>query len=91
MPATEKRFQTRMPYHVHHKLVQASEILGATLNQFMIQSALEKAQEILEKERQLVLTKKDADVFLKAIENPPQPNEALLKAAAAYKQEFLDD
>jgi len=28
MPVTEKRFQTRMPYHVHDKLVHASELLG---------------------------------------------------------------
>ena len=53
MPVTEKRFQTRMPYHVHDKLVHASELLGATLNQFIIQSALEKAQSILEQERVL--------------------------------------
>jgi len=87
MPVTEKRFQTRMPYHVHDKLVHASELLGATL----IQSALEKAQSILEQERVLKLTQKDAEIFFEAIENPPQPNEELVKAAIAYKREFLDD
>jgi uncharacterized protein (DUF1778 family) len=91
MPVTEKRFQTRMPYHVHDKLVHASELLGATLNQFIIQSALEKAQSIIEQERVLNLTQKDADVFFEAIENPPQPNKELVKAAMAYKREFLDD
>ena len=90
MLVTEKRFQTRMPYHVHNKLVQASELLGATLNQFIIQSALEKAQSILEQERVLNLTQKDAEIFFEAIENPPQPNEELVKAAIAYKREFLD-
>jgi len=91
MPVTEKRFQTRMPYNVHDKLMQASELLGATLNQFIIQSALEKAQSILEQERVLNLTQKDAEIFFQAIENPPQPNEELIKAAIAYKREFLDD
>ena len=91
MPVTEKRFQTRMPYHVHEKLVHASEILGATLNQFIIQSALEKAQAIIEQERVLKLSQKDAEVFFEAIENPPQPNKELVKAAIAYKREFLDD
>jgi uncharacterized protein (DUF1778 family) len=61
------------------------------LNQFIIQSALEKAQSIIEQERVLNLTQKDADVFFKAIENPPQPNKELVKAAMAYKREFLDD
>ncbi|MCK5509499.1 MAG: DUF1778 domain-containing protein [Desulfobacterales bacterium] len=91
MPVAEKRFQTRMPYHVHNKLVQASEFLGATLNQFIIQSALEKAQSILEQERMLSLTQKDAEFFFETIENPPQPNEELIKAAIAYKRKFLDD
>jgi len=91
MPVTEKRFQTRMPYHVHDKLVHASELLGATLNQFIIQSALEKAQSIIEQERALILTQKDAEVFFETIENPPQPSKELVKAAIAYRREFLDD
>lgn len=91
MPVTEKRFQTRMPYHVHDKLSHAAEVLGATLNQFIIQSALEKAQAILEQERVLSLTQKDAKIFFEAIENYPQPNEELVNAAVAYKREFLND
>ena len=71
--------------------MHASELLGATLNQFIIQSALEKAQSIIEQERLLNLTQKDAEVFFEAIENPPQPNKELVKAAIAYKREFLDD
>jgi len=91
MPLTEKRFQTRMPYHVHDKLVHASELSGATLNRFIIQSALEKAQSIIEQERVLNLTEKDAEVFFEAIANPPQPSKELVKAARTYKREFLDD
>ncbi len=91
MPVTEKRFQTRMPFHVHDKLSHAAEVLGATLNQFIIQSALEKAQAILEQERVLNLTRKDAKIFFEAIENPPQPNEKLLNAAIAYRREFPND
>jgi uncharacterized protein (DUF1778 family) len=88
MSAVEKRFQTRMPYHVHEKLAQAAEVLGSTLNQFVVQSALEKAHTILEQERILHMTLKDAEVFFEALENPPPPNEALIKAAQEYKAEF---
>jgi len=31
MATVEKRFQTRIPYHVHGKPVQAAELSGATL------------------------------------------------------------
>jgi len=43
MPISEKRLQTRMPYYVHEKLINAAALSGATLNQFVVQSALEKA------------------------------------------------
>ena len=56
MPSVEKRFQTRMPYHVHEKLLHAANLSGATLNQFVVQSALEKASAVLEQERALNLT-----------------------------------
>lgn len=91
MSAVEKRFQTRMPYHVHEKLVQASELLGASLNQFIVQSAIEKATTVLEQERVLNLTYKDAEVFFEALENPPEPNENLIKAAQGYKEKFAND
>ena len=42
-------------------------------------------------ERVLNLTQKDAEIFFEAIENPPQPNEELVKAAIVYKREFFDD
>lgn len=91
MPVVEKRFQTRMPFHVHEKLSEAAELQGASLNQFVIQSALEKANMILEQERVLSLTLKDAEIFFEALENPPPPNEALIEAAEAYKKEFNNE
>ena len=91
MPRVEKRFQTRMPFHVHERLTHAAEISGATLNQFVVQSALEKANSVLEKEQILNLTYSDAEALFKAIENPPSPNEQLIKAARSYKRKFIDE
>jgi uncharacterized protein (DUF1778 family) len=91
MPIVEKRFQTRMPYHVHEKLINAAELSGATLNQFVVQSALEKANSILERERVLNLTLRDAETIFEAIENPPPPNKQLIEAAQAYKEKFGDE
>jgi len=90
MSVIEKRFQTRMPYHVHEKLVQASELIGSTLNQFVVQSAIEKATTILEQERLMNLTFKDAEVFFEAVDNPPEPNDFLIKAAQDYKEKFAN-
>ena len=91
MPVVEKRFQTRMPYHIHDKLSQAAEILGSTLNQFIVQSALEKAYSVFRQESILNLSLKDAEIFFEAIENPPPPNDELIKAAQEYKKVFKND
>ena len=91
MPSVEKRFQTRMPYHVHEKLLLAANLSGATLNQFVVQSALEKASTVLEQERVLNLTLRDAEILFEAIENPPSPNDQLIKAAQAYKKHFANE
>jgi uncharacterized protein (DUF1778 family) len=80
-----------MPYHVHERLTHAAEISGATLNQFVVQSALEKANSVLEREQILNLTYRDAEALFEIIENPPLPNELLIKAARNYKREFIDE
>ncbi len=80
-----------MPYHVHERLTHAAEISGATLNQFVVQSALEKANSVLEREQVLNLTYRDAEALFEIIENPPLPNELLIKAARDYKREFIDE
>lgn len=86
-----KRFQTRMPVHILDQLKLAAGLTGATINQFIVQAALEKAQQLIEKEHTLELTLADAKVFFDAIENPPAPNEELLKLAEDYRKDFPDD
>ncbi len=45
-----QRVSARMPLHVYDMLSQAAELSGATVNQFLVQSALEKAQKVMERE-----------------------------------------
>lgn len=77
-----------MPAHVYDTLTQAADLLGATLNQFLVQSALEKAQMVIENERLIRMTTRSANVFFDAIENPPDPNDKLKDAIKAYKGSF---
>jgi hypothetical protein len=41
-------------------------------------------------ETPIIASEKDAEVFVEAINNPPAPNEELLKAADKFKQELLE-
>jgi uncharacterized protein (DUF1778 family) len=76
----EVRIPARMPTAVHERIVEAARSVGATLNQFIVQSALEKADEILERERVITLSSTAAKTVFDLMENPPEPNERLKNA-----------
>ena len=83
-----ERVTARIPLRVYEKLTEASQMVGATLNQFLVQSALEKADQVLEKERIIHMTKRDAKAFFDAVENPPPISEKLLQAMKSYQEAF---
>ena len=76
----EERIPARMPTAVYERLVEAAQVVGATLNQFLVQAALEKANTILADERIIKLSETAADAVFSLMENPPEPNEYLKNA-----------
>ncbi len=80
-----QRVSARVPQHVYDMLSQAVELSGATVNQFLVQSALEKAQKVMEREHFIRMTIRSASLFFDTLENPPEPNEKLKHAIKAYK------
>ena len=83
-----QRVSARVPLNVYDMLSQAAELSGATVNQFLVQSALEKAQKVMERERFIRMTTRSANLFFDALENPPEPNEKLKHAIKVYKGSF---
>ncbi|ADL55493.1 type II toxin-antitoxin system TacA family antitoxin [Gallionella capsiferriformans] len=48
MPAhTRNRFTTRVTDHAHKTLPMAAEITGTSVNQFVVQAALERAERVI--------------------------------------------
>lgn len=82
---TEQRIPARMPTAVYERLVAAAQAVGATLNQFLVQSALEKANVILEEERVIKLSAASSEALFTIMENPPEPNEYLKQAIQKRK------
>ena len=82
MTTTEnnQRVSARIAPKVYETLAQAAELSGATLNQFIVQSAYEKAQKVIEEERFIRMTTRDASAFFDALENPPKPSKKLKQA-----------
>ncbi|MBU6509094.1 MAG: DUF1778 domain-containing protein [Gammaproteobacteria bacterium] len=88
--AKDERVTARVPGPARARLQRAADLTGATLNQFLVQSALKEAEAIIEKENVIHLTRRDAVVFFTALERPKKPNRKLRAAVKAYRQAALD-
>lgn len=65
------------------KIMRASALKNTNLTGFMVQTALEAAEKILEEAERLKLSGRDSIRVLELLENPPAPNARLLAAARA--------
>ena len=84
------RITARVPQNVQDTLQQAAELLGATLNQFVVQAALSEARRVIERDRVIHLSGTDAAFLMNLLEKPPAPNARLRKALQSYRKRTLD-
>jgi uncharacterized protein (DUF1778 family) len=90
-PTKQDRIGARVPHEVYETLCRAAELSGATVNQFLVQSALKEAQAVIEREEVIRLSARDWNWLLELMENPPKPNAKLKAALARYKKTKRDD
>lgn len=93
MNATENRdrITNRVPQPIALKLQEAADLTGATLNQFMVQAALEKAQRIIDREKTIYYSINDAAMLINLLDNPSKPNAALTRAFERFKQREIEN
>ena len=81
------RFDTRLPREQKEMLEYAASLGGyRTLTDFVISSAQHKADEIIERHRTILASKKDQQIFFDAILNPPAASKSLKDAAKRYNK-----
>jgi uncharacterized protein (DUF1778 family) len=81
----DARVVARIPPTVKETLQKAADLSGATLNQFLVQSALTAANQLLETERMILLSERDAQTVFDLLEHPPTPNQQLLVAVDRHR------
>jgi len=81
----ETRLVARTSAEIHDVILRAADYSGATLSQFLIDSAMEKARNVIERTETLNLSMSGADALFNALESPPKASTKLLKAAKRYK------
>lgn len=65
---------------------RAAEIQGRSLSDFVVSAAQEAARRTIEEAQVLRLAVEDQKVLAAAILDPPEPNDALRRAAAAHRR-----
>ena len=83
----QDRIGARVPHEVYETLCKAAELSGATINQFLVQSALKEAQAVIEREQIIRLSVRDWDWMLDLLEHPPKPNARLKAALKRYQNQ----
>jgi uncharacterized protein (DUF1778 family) len=73
-----------VPLSVQETLETAAGLTGATLNQFVVQTALREAERVIEQERVIRLSARESEAFLAALDRPPPPNDELKSALEDY-------
>ena len=81
---SDDRITARLPHAKRVSIERAAAVYGATVNQFIVQTALDRAGEILEREEVLRLSERDVRTFLAALESPPEPSQKLIDALKAH-------
>ena len=89
--AKQDRIGARVPHEVYETLCRAAELTGATVNQFLVQSALKEAQAVIEREEVIRLSPPDWNWLLAVLETPPKPNTKLKAAMERYQKAQRND
>lgn len=77
---TSPRISARVSPETRSLVHEAADIIGVSVADFLAAAAVEEAHRVIERERTVTVSSKYADAFFSALENPPEPNSALLDA-----------
>lgn len=88
--AHSERINFRLEPKKKYLIEEAAAARGLTLTQFAISTLEKEAQAVVQNAHLLVLSDRDRDAFLTALDHPPAPNHNLLKAAKHYKMARAD-
>ena len=81
----QTRFDARLPLEQKQFFERAAYLGGfRNLTEFVIQSAQEKAKEIIKEKELIIASERDGQIFFDAITNPEKPSETLRKALDDY-------
>ena len=93
MPETastgSERLNLRLKPAAKRRIEQAAAFAGKTVSSFILSSALATAERTIREHETMALSRRDAEVFLDAIVNPPRPSAKLRKAIEEHRRRVV--
>ncbi|WP_096198839.1 type II toxin-antitoxin system TacA family antitoxin [Enterobacter hormaechei] len=77
----KQRIDLRLTDDDKSMIEEAAAMTNQTITQFMVASASERAAEVIEQHRRLILSEESWNIVIDANSNPPAPNDMLKRAA----------
>jgi uncharacterized protein (DUF1778 family) len=84
-----ERLNLRLKPAAKRRIEQAAAFEGTTVSSFIVSSALATAERTIREHETLVLSRRDAEIFLDAIVNPPPPNAKLSETLEEHRRRVV--
>jgi len=82
----KQRIDLRLNEDDKHMIEEAAAITNQSISQFMVSTASERAAEVIDQHRRLLLNEESWSLVMDAITNPPVPNDRLIRAAKRLQE-----
>ncbi|PWG61604.1 type II toxin-antitoxin system TacA family antitoxin [Spiribacter halobius] len=82
----ERRLVARARPEVHQRIAEAAELQGATVSQFLLDAALERAAEVTERATRIATSREAFEHMMTVLDQPARPLPRLRKAAQRYRE-----
>jgi uncharacterized protein (DUF1778 family) len=87
-PTRAARLEARVSVAQKTLLQRAAALSGRTLSEFVVVSAQEAANKVLQEHSTIQLSRSEQLAFVTALLDPPKPSARLRRAAAAYRRQM---
>ncbi|CAN7709844.1 MULTISPECIES: type II toxin-antitoxin system TacA family antitoxin [Duganella] len=84
------RISARLDTVSIERLQRAADLSGATLDQFVVQAAMEKADQVIDHKQTIFYSREDAALFIDMLDNPRPANAKLVRAFERYMDEVTN-
>lgn len=82
----KQRIDLRLNEDDKHMIEEAAAMTNQSISQFMVSTASERAAEVIDQHRRLLLNEESWNLVMDAIINSPAPNDRLKRAANRLRE-----